>query len=339
MRSEPIVNQQGSPAEVEGFLVGQAQDPAGPTGCSVVLCLQGAVGGVHMAGSATGTRQMDGLQPWHMVPLVHGVLFTGGSSFGLAAADGVSAWLEEQGIGLSMGLIKIPILPTAVIFDLPLTGGKIRPGPEMGRAACQAAGRGPMARGNVGVGSGATIGKLFGVAQATKGGLGGASLSLGKLQMGVMAVVNAFGDVLDQEGRIMAGARTAPEALRFADTTAWFMAGNFRLPGQASHNTTLAVVTTNARLDKSQACKVAAMAHHGLVRAIRPCHTTFDGDLVCVLATGQVEADLNGLGMMASRLLRLAIYDAVRSAGPMAGLPSAAQLTPQLPHFLGGSRD
>ncbi|RJX35889.1 MAG: peptidase S58 family protein [Desulfarculus sp.] len=339
MSSEMIINQQGSPSEVEGFLVGHAQDPAGPTGCSLVLCPQGAVGGVHMAGSATGTRQMDGLQPWHLVPLVHGVLFTGGSSFGLAAADGASAWLEEQGVGLSMGPIKIPILPTAVIFDLPITGGKIRPGPGMGRAACQAAARGPMSRGNVGAGCGATIGKLFGLAQATKGGLGGASLSVGRLRVGVMAVVNAFGDVLDEEGRIMAGARTAPEAHQFADTTAWFLAGNLRQPGQASHNTTLAVVTTNARLDKSQACKVAAMAHHGLVRTVRPCHTTFDGDLVCVLATGQVEADLNGLGIMASRLLRLAIYDAVRSAEPLAGLPSAAQLTPQLPNFQGGSRD
>ncbi len=226
--SDMQINRRGSPAEVAGFLVGHAQDQSGPTGCSVVLYPEGAVGGVHLAGSAPGTRQMDGLKPWHMVPLVHGVMFTGGSSFGLAAADGAVACLEGQGIGLDMGVSKIPILPTAVIFDLPITGGKTRPGPDMGRAACQAATSGAMARGNVGAGCGATIGKLHGLAQATKGGLGGASLSLGELQMGVMAVVNAFGDVVDESGRIIAGARTAPEASDFADTEAWFLAGNTR---------------------------------------------------------------------------------------------------------------
>jgi L-aminopeptidase/D-esterase-like protein len=329
MMSDILINRQGSPAEVDGFTVGHAQDESGPTGCSLVLYPQGAVGGVHLAGSAPGTRQMDGLKPWHMVPLVHGVMFTGGSSFGLAAADGAMACLEEQGIGLDMGLVKIPILPTAVIFDLPITGGKTRPGPDMGRAACQAAAAGPMARGNVGAGCGATIGKLFGLDQATKGGLGGASLSLGELQVGVMVVVNAFGDVIDEAGRIIAGARTAPDARDFANTEAWFLAGNTRLPGQASHNTTLAVVATNARLDKNQAGKVAALAQHGLVRGINPCHTTFDGDLVCVLGSGKVETDINGLGMMAARLVRLAIYDAVGSARPLAGLPAASQLEPQ----------
>lgn len=331
MSGEPVINRQGAPSDVEGFWVGHAQNLGGPTGCSLVLCPQGAVGGAHLAGSAPGTRQMDGLKPGHLVSLVHGVMFTGGSSFGLAAADGAVACLEEQGVGLDMGPTKIPILPTAVIFDLPITGAKVRPGPEMGRAACQAANGGPMPRGNVGAGCGATIGKLFGLAQATKGGLGGASLSIGPLRVGVMAVVNAFGDVMDEQGRIIAGARSAPDSAEFVDTMAWFLAGHTRQPGQASHNTTLAVVATNARLDKGQACKAAALAHHGLVRTVRPCHTTFDGDLVCVLASGQVEADVNGLGMMASHLLRLAIYDAVRSAQPLAGLPAANELRPQSP--------
>ncbi len=323
----------GSPASVPGFSVGHAQLQDAPCGLSVVLCPQGAVGGVAVAGSAAGTRQMDGLRPGHVVERVHGLLFTGGSSFGLAAAGGVQTFLEEQGAGLEAGPVRIPIVPAAVIFDLALTQGRGRPGPELGLAACRAAGADPMPRGSVGCGAGATVGKLFGLEQACRGGLGGAALRVGELRMGAMVVVNCFGDVLDERGRIMAGARRSAESLELVDTAGYFLQGGRRRAFSSVSNTTLAVVTTNARLDKAAACKVAELAHHGMVRAIRPVHTMFDGDLVCLLAQGEVDADLNGLGMMAALLVRLAIYDAVHSATALTGLPAAAELVPLEPLY------
>ena len=326
------LNKSGSPSCVPGFMVGHAELEEAPCGLSVVLCPQGAVGGVHVAGSAAGTRQMDGLLPGHVVERVHGVMFTGGSSFGLAASGGVLSWLEQKGCGIKAGPMVIPIVPAAVIFDLPITKGKGRPGPELGFAACEAANGGPMQRGAVGCGKGATVGKLFGLERAMKGGLGGASARVGDLVVGAMVVLNCFGDVIDSLGRIIAGARSA-DGKGLADTEAWFMAGNQRGAFVQAENTTLAVVTTNAKLDKVQACKVSALAHHGLVRSIRPVHTTFDGDLCVTLATHEVGVDVNGLGMIAARLLQEAVYDAAYSAAGLAGLPAAGDIkaTPEMP--------
>ncbi len=318
----------GSPASVPGFAVGHAQLPELPCGVSVVLCPQGAVGGVDVRGSAAGTRQMDALHPGHVVERVHGLCLAGGSSFGLAAAQGVQAFLEEAGAGFPAGAYCIPIVPAAVIFDLGLTGGRGRPDPELGRAACRAAGPDPMARGSVGAGAGATVGKLFGLARAMKGGVGGAAARVGELRVGALAVVNAFGDIRDEGDHLIAGARAAPDSGELMDTAAWFLAGGRREGFAAAppQNTTLAVVACNAGLTKPQACKVAALAHHGLVKAIEPVHTTMDGDLVICLAAGQVAADVNGLGVMAARLVRLAILDAVRAAAGLPGLPAARDL-------------
>jgi L-aminopeptidase/D-esterase-like protein len=312
---------------VPGFAVGHAEDAEHPTGVSVVLCPPGCTGGLAVMGSAAGTRQMDALQPGHLVQEVHAVVMSGGSSFGLAAASGAAAWLEERGRGLGLGPFTVPVVPAAVIFDLPLTGGRGRPGPELGRAACENAGRGPMARGNVGVGAGATVGKLFGAAQAMKGGVGGAALRLGGLAVGALAVVNAFGDVVDEKGRVLAGARAAPESLQPAGTEARYLAGQRREAFQPAQSTTLGVVCTNAALDKPAAAKLAQVAHHGLVRAIRPVHTTFDGDLVIALASGRAQADPNGLGVMAAHLMALAIRDAVAAAKGLPGLPAAGELS------------
>ena len=313
-----------------GFAVGHADHPWHPTGVSVVLCPAGTVAGVEVRGSAPATRQLDGLGPGFWNGQVHAVCLTGGSSWGLDAAGGVMRWLEEQGRGQMVGEWRLPKVPTAVIFDLPLTGGRGRPGPELGYAACRAAGGDPMPRGEVGAGRGATVGKLYGLTRATKGGLGGAALRVGSLVVGALAVVNAFGDVVDPAGRLIAGARTAPDSLDLAGTSGWFLAGGRR---EAFHpvedNTTLGVITTNARLDRNQCCKVAALAHHALVRAIDPVHTTFDGDLVFVLACGSEPADLNGLGVMAAQVLQAAIYDAVLSARGLPGLPAACQLRPR----------
>lgn len=327
MPDQPRWNLDGSPADVPGFAVGHAVHAGGCTGCTVVLCPPACVGGINVGGSAAGTRQTDALHPGHLVQEVHAVTFSGGSAFGLDAAGGVSAWLAERGRGLKAAELIIPVVPTAVIFDLPLCNGD-RPHAALGRAACEAASPGPMARGNVGAGSGATVGKIMGLAQACKGGLGGASLALGDLVVGALAVVNAFGDVIDEAGRIIAGARVAPDSHDFADSAGQYLRGFKRDGFHPTPNTTLAVVATNARLDKNGACKVAALAQQGLVRSIEPVHTTFDGDLVMVLAAGQVEADLNGLGVMAGRLVRLAILDAVRSANSLPGLPAARDLEP-----------
>lgn len=332
MNDQPRWNLAGSPADVLGFAVGHAVHAGGCTGCTVVLCPPGCVGGINVGGSAAGTRQTDALQPGHLVQEVHAVTFSGGSAFGLDAAGGVAAWLAERGRGLKAGELVIPVVPTAVIFDLPLCHGE-RPHAALGRAACEAASAGPMARGNVGAGSGATVGKVMGLTQASKGGLGGASLVVGELVVAALAVVNAFGDVIDDQDRIIAGARTAPDSREFLDSAGLYLRGFRREGFHPTSNTTLAVVATNARLDKNGACKLAAMAQQGLVRGIEPVHTTFDGDLVIALASGQagdqVEADLNGLGVMAGRLVRLAVLDAVNAATSLPGLPAAGDLTPR----------
>ena len=319
------LNKSGSPSCVPGFKVGHAELEHAALRTFGRSVPQGAVGGVHVAGSAAGTRQMDGLLPGHVVEKVHGVMFTGGSSFGLAASGGVLSWLEEKGFGMRAGPMVIPIVPAAVIFDLPITRGKGRPGPELGHAACEAANGGPMPRGSVGCGKGATVGKLFGLERAMKGGLGGASAQVGDLLVGAMVVLNCFGDVVDPGGNIIAGARDE-KGTGLVDTEAWFLAGNRRGAFVQAENTTLAVVATNAKLDKVQACKVSALAHHGLVRSIAPVHTNFDGDLCVTMASGEVEADANGLGMIAARLLQQAVYDAAYSAGGLPGLPAAGDI-------------
>lgn len=328
MTFQPQIDRQGSPADVPGFIVGHAHDSQGPTGCTVVLCPQGAVGGVAVGGWASGTRGMDGLAPEHIVRKVQGVLFTGGSTFGLAASDGALRWLLDHDLGNQAGPYRVPSLPAAVIFDLGITGGKVVPGPEMGRQACENATAGPMDRGNVGAGCGASIGKLLGPTCACKGGVGGASLRVGDLRLGALAVVNAFGDILDQRGRIIAGARRAPDSREFMDTASVFMGGSLWRPVGAPQNTTLAVVTTNARLDKTTAGKVAALAQHGLVRCTEPAHSEVDGDLVCVLSAGDEKADAIGLGVMAARLVQMAIWDAVAAAVSLPGLPAARDLQP-----------
>ncbi|MFZ5585340.1 MAG: P1 family peptidase [Thermodesulfobacteriota bacterium] len=322
----PAWSPQGSPASLPGFRVGHALCPGGRSGATAVLCPPATVGGVAVRGSAAGSRQMDGLAPEHMVNEVHAVLFTGGSSFGLDAGGGAQAYLAERGVGFKAGDHTVPVVPTAVIFDLPLNPDGQRPDRETGRAACAAASAGPMERGNAGAGAGATVGKLYGPAQAMKGGLGGAAFSLGDLQMGALAVVNAFGDVVAGDGRPVAGARAGADSLELIDTAAWFMAGNRRQAFLPPSNTTLGVVATNARLDKLMACKLAALAHHGLVHSVRPVHSVFDGDLVVVLASGQVEADLTGLGLMAAECLRRAVLDAVWAAEALPGLPCARDL-------------
>jgi len=313
--------------DLEGLEVGQAQDFEAVTGLTVVVCPQGAVGGVVFRGGSTSTRQMGALTAGHAVPLIHAVLFTGGSSFGLNAAQGVMECLEARGIGFDVGVTRVPIVPTAALFDLKIGDAFTRPDAAMARQACEAAGREEMAEGSAGAGCGATVGKLFGLEQATKGGLGTASL---RTDQGVivagLAVVNAFGDVVEPaSGRILAGARTSPRSHDFADTEAQIKTGRVRSPW-SSQNTTLALVATNARLDRRGCTWLASLAELGLSRTIRPYGTLFDGDLVVALSVGQLEADIHTLGLLAAEALSQAVVRAVTLADGLGLVPDYRSL-------------
>jgi len=319
--------------DIPGIEVGQAQDDEALTGCTVILCRKGAVGGVDVRGSAPGTRETDLLNPINLVDKVHAVVLAGGSAFGLDAASGVMKYLAEQKIGYRVGAVRVPIVPAAILFDLGLGKSARHPDPEMGYAVVSAATSGPVAEGNVGAGTGATVGKIFGMAGAMKSGLGTASIEIGGgVIVGAIAAVNAFGDVLDPAtGQIVAGARPAkigPLKLggtgQFADTLKVMqtLAGRTILSLATGGNTVIAVVATNAKFDKAQATKVAQMAHDGLARAVRPAHTMLDGDTIFALATGQKKADVSTVGAFAAEALAQAIVRAVRAAKPAGMLPA-----------------
>ena len=316
----------GAITDVAGLRVGHFTDHRRPTGCSVLLCEQGAVCGVAVRGGAPGTRETDLLRPDNLVEQVHALLLSGGSAYGLDAAGGVMRWLEERGHGLSVGSARVPIVPAAVLFDLWLGDAGIRPDARAGHAACEAASDQPPAQGSVGAGAGATVGKLFGIEYAMKGGIGSASLKLGAVTVGALVAVNAVGDVIDEHGQVLAGARRKDgRALR--GSTATLLAGHApkRLaagapPGSA---TTIGIVATDARLGKAQAQRLAALAHHGLSRAVDPL-TMADGDTLFALATAQAEgeADLTLLGVLAAEAVARAIRNAVRSAEGLPGVPA-----------------
>ena len=309
----------GAITDVAGLSVGHAaaagRESVATTGCTVLLCPQGAVAGVAQRGGAPGTRETDLLRPENSVQQVHAVLLTGGSAFGLDAAGGVMRWLEERGHGFSVGpTVKVPIVPAAVLFDLWLGDARIRPDAGTGHAACEAASTSPPAQGNAGAGLGATVGKLFGIARAMKGGVGTASLKLGRYTVGALVAVNALGDVLDEDGRVIAGARTE-DGTALIGSTAAVLAGAGPMAMMAGMATTLGIVATDADLTKAQATALAGLAHHGLSRAISPL-TAHDGDTLFALATGTAgtPVDLDALGIVAAEVVARAIRNAVLAA-------------------------
>jgi L-aminopeptidase/D-esterase-like protein len=315
--------------DVPGFLVGHAQDWRGATGCTVVLCPPGTVGGLDVRGSAAGTRQADSLHPHHFVDEVHAVLFAGGSAFGLDASGGVMKFLEERSIGYQTSAGRVPIVPTAIIYDLGIGEGKVRPNSEMGYQACLNSHAGKVEEGSVGAGTGASVGKLSGIRWATKGGLGTASVTLpGGVVVGALVVVNAFGDVIDpREGKILAGARDPKNPDSFLDSAARIKEGLFPARQEkAFQNTTLGVVATNAKLSKRQAIKAAQMAQSGFARTIRPIHSTVDGDLVLALSAGDRSADVNAIGLAAEEVVAAAVHRAIREADGMGLLPAYRDL-------------
>jgi L-aminopeptidase/D-esterase-like protein len=324
--------------DIDGILVGHAQDHSALTGCTVIIFPNGAVGGVDQRGGAPGTRETDLLSPMHMVQEIHAVLLAGGSAFGLDAASGVMKYLEEKKIGFNTGIVRVPIVPAAVIFDLGLGRSDVRPSAEMGYQACVNASRLPPEQGNFGAGTGASVGKIFGMSQAMKSGIGMACIELGGgLRVAALMVVNAFGDVFKQDSSIIiAGARTIRKGPikigseeGFANTleTMKSLTGKVVLNIANRQNTIIGVVATNAVLTKEEANKVAQMAHNGLARTIRPAHTMFDGDTVFVMATGKHKSDVNLIGSYASEVVAQAIDNAVLFAEPAGGLPSAQNKT------------
>lgn len=318
----------GTLTDIPGLKVGHWTNRDGATGCTVVLCPQGAVAGVDVRGSAPGTRENTLLNPINMVQKVHAILLAGGSAFGLAAADGVMRWLEEHGYGFDVGVARVPIVPGAVIFDLAVGDPRTRPDAAAGYAACEAAHDGPAAQGSVGAGAGATVGKVLGFNRATKGGVGSASRRTPSgVTVAALVVLNAYGEIVDPAfGRVIAGARN-PAGGGFADTVR-VMEGlaEQNWNSLAGQNTTLAVVATDAALPKVGATKVAQMAHDGLARTIRPVHTQFDGDTVFALSLGGRAADVNLVGTLAAEVLAQAVVSAVGAAEALAGIPAARDL-------------
>ncbi len=300
--------------DVDGLQVGHHTLSQRATGCTVVLCPQGAVCGVEVRGGAPGTRETDLLRSENTVGQVHAVLLTGGSAFGLAAADGVMRWLEAHGHGLKVGPACVPIVPTAVLFDLWVGDVRIRPDAAAGWAACEAASTQRPASGRVGAAAGAAVGKLYGFERSMPGGVGHAAVQLGPYTVAALMAVNAVGDVVDADGSVLAGARTV-DGRGLMHTTHALMQGQGPtrlLPGT---NTTIGVVATNASLTKAQANQFARLAMNGMARAINPL-TTHDGDTVFALATGQAGPidDLSGLGAAGAEVVARAIREAVRPA-------------------------
>jgi len=320
----------GSLTDVPGIQVGHFTHDKRSTGCTVVLTEQGAVAGVDVRGGGPGTRETDLLRPEMSVKQVHAVVLSGGSAFGLAAADGVMRYLEEKGIGYRVGPAVVPIVPAAILFDLRVGDPSIRPDASSGRQAAQAATSDPVSQGNVGAGAGATVGKLFGPERAMKGGLGSASIELpGGLIVGALAVVNAVGDVVDPDtGALLAGTRTT-DGKALASSMEHIRDGYGLIEPAEAQNTTIGVVATNVTWTQSQATKVAQMAHDGLARAIRPVHMPFDGDTVFALGTGGRQADrqtFSYVGAIAADVMAQAVVSAVVHAEGISGYPAHSDL-------------
>ena len=320
--------------DVIGIKVGHAGNITALTGCTVVICEKGAVAGVSQRGGAPGTRETDLLRPSHAVQKVHAVLLSGGSAFGLDAAGGVMQYLEEQKIGFQVGPTVVPIVPCAILYDLDYGDHTIRPDKEMGYQACVNATANPPHEGNVGAGTGASVGKILGNGQAMKSGIGSASIEIGNgLVIGAIIAVNAFGDIVEN-GQIIAGARTIKKGpIRigadnfFADTREVMQsfAGRQILSFASRQNTVIGVIATNADLSKEEANYIADIASNGISHVVRPAFTMFDGDTIFSLATGRIKADVNLIAAYAPDIVAAAILNGVKTAESIEGLPAYSE--------------
>jgi L-aminopeptidase/D-esterase-like protein len=310
--------------DIPGVLVGHASDYDALTGCTVILFERGAAGGVDVRGSATGTEEFGLLDPMHVTERINAVVFAGGSAFGLEAASGVRRYLEMKGVGYQTAAGPVPLVPAAILYDLSLGKKHVRPTREMGEVAAGAASAGPVAEGAVGAGTGATVGKLFGMNRAMKSGIGSFTVALADgVLVSSLAAVNAFGDVIDPaNGGIVAGARRTPDSLEFANTAQAML--NVTAAGNRQ-NTTLVLVATNAQLSKVGAAKLAEFGSAGMARALSPVWTMFDGDVVIGVSVGDRKTDVNALGVAAAHAVAQSILRAVRLAKTMGGVPGLLQ--------------
>ncbi len=318
--------------DVPGFRVGHATDARGLTGCTVILCGDGAVPGCDVIGRATGLRDPGPCEPDHLVPAIHALFLSGGSAYGLDATAGVMSYLEERRVGFRLREAVVPIVPAAILFDLSVGDRRARPGPSMARRACRAASPKTVRQGNVGAGTGATVGKMRGIARAMKSGLGSASTRRGDLVAGALVVVNAWGDVVDPgTGRVVAGLRDSPRGRRRIGTAASLRDSPETRPkgsGRVPTSTTLGVIATNARLTKVETCAVARLARAAYARCISPVGTRYDGDVIFCLSRGTVRADSLVVGMLAIEVMQTAILRAATRARGLPGLPAAGDLDP-----------
>lgn len=300
--------------DIDGIKVGHDENLEAGTGCTVILCEEGATGGVDVRGGSPGTRETDLLRPENQVDKVHGVLLAGGSAFGLDAASGVMKFLEERNIGFDVQVTKVPIVCGAVLFDLVVGDYKVRPDFEMGYRAAKSASKEEDRNGNIGAGTGATVGKFLGTKRAMKGGLGSYAFQIGDLKVGAIVAVNALGDVVDPEsGEILAG--LLDEKGENLIGTERVLMEMYKSPRDVfKGNTTIGVVATNGRFTKAEANKIASMGHNGFATSIKPAHTIFDGDTIFTMATGMVESDINVVGYLGAKAMERAVVKAIKSA-------------------------
>lgn len=317
----------GAITEVLGLQVGHFTDGRRPTGCTVIITADGAVAGVDVRGAAPGTRETDLLHPSNLVDRVHAILLAGGSAWGLDAAAGVMQWLEEKQIGLPVGFGLVPIVPAAVLFDLPVGDAKIRPDASAGYEACLAANGHAPAQGNVGAGAGALVGKLFGLERAMRGGIGTASLTVDGVTVGAIIACNAMGDIINPDtGQVLAGARTA-DGMSVLNSRKALLAGDGARPVLAGTNTTIGVIATDAILTKAQAHRLAVVAHDGLARSINPVHTMSDGDTLFALGTGK-SGKMAGMMLLSTLAAEVTARAVVQAALAARGLRCGAMHWP-----------
>jgi len=317
--------------DVNGVRVGHSTDLENGTGCTAIIFEKAAVAGVNVCGFATGTREIDCLNPQHITPGINAICLAGGSAYGLAAADGVMKYLEEQGIGYFARVALVPIVPAAIVFDLSFKSSLVRPDAAMGYRAAAAARSDRTEQGSVGAGTGVSVGKLYGINGAVKSGLGSAAMVMGDgLVVAALCVVNNFGDVLDyRTGQILAGTRN-PQSNEFIDTTRSLAGIKTSIEQQVGENTNLAVIVTNAQLDKVGASKLAKLAEAGLTRTLSPAHSTFDGDIIFAASAGEFQAEINRLGILAAEALARAVNNALIYADGLGAIPALKDLNPEL---------
>ena len=309
---------------ISGINLGHYEDTTAATGCTVIITKQGAVCGVDVRGGAPGTRETDLLDPCEMIEKVHSVVLSGGSAYGLDSCSGVMKYLEEKNIGFKVGSSVVPIVSGAVIFDLEIGKSNIRPNLEMGYSAClNSENYNDNIQGNIGAGCGATVGKILGPISCMKGGFGSYAINLNGLEVGACVVVNAMGDIVCPEtGEVIAGPVKDSKILN----TEEIMINSFNLENTFKGNTTIACVATNANLTKAQCKKISSMSHNAYARSIFPCHTMFDGDTIFTLSTGNINADINLIGVLARKCLEKAIIKGVKSANMLHNVPSCNEI-------------